>query len=245
MLTTLPDGRTAESWLGGAEGGPLVLFFHGCPDTRWAAMTGEAAARAAGVRLLCVNRPGYGSGGAYAVTMAGRHPDRVTALGVVAALPMDATDTTPVDELVERYRAGFEAFVADVDPTDPDDEALATRWLAGLPDQDAALLASAGPAFVAGSVREALADADGYLRDSALLAHAWAERAEDVRCATRLWYGERDQRSLPGGDWFAERIAGAELVVRPGATHWATLAAHWPDTLAWLDQTVPAASDRP
>jgi len=273
VLTTLPDGRVAQSWLGGAEAGPLVMFFHGCPDTRWAAMTGADAARAAGVRLLCVNRPGYGRstphasshasvaddaaavldvlgvdrvsalgmsvGGAYAVTMAGRHPDRVTALGVVATLPMHASDTTPIDELVERYRPGFAAFVAGVDPDDPDDEGLAARWLADLPDQDAALLASFGPAFVAGSVREALADPGGYLRDAALLTRAWPERAEDVRCPTRLWYGERDERSHSGGDWFAARIAGAELVVRPGATHWATLAAHWPDVLAWLDRTVP------
>lgn len=58
--TTLPDGRTAQLWLGGAGQGPVVVFLHGCPDTRHAAMTGEAAARASGVRLLCVNRPGYG-----------------------------------------------------------------------------------------------------------------------------------------------------------------------------------------
>ena len=56
----LPDGREAQFWFGGAADGPVVLFFHGCPDTRWAARTGEAAARDVGVRLLCVNRPGYG-----------------------------------------------------------------------------------------------------------------------------------------------------------------------------------------
>ena len=38
-----------------------MLFFHGCPDTRRIAMTGEQAAHGTGVRLLCVNRPGYGS----------------------------------------------------------------------------------------------------------------------------------------------------------------------------------------
>jgi pimeloyl-ACP methyl ester carboxylesterase len=58
--TVLPDGRSVQYWLGGAGSGPVVLFFHGCPDTRWAARTGEAAAREAGARLLCVNRQGYG-----------------------------------------------------------------------------------------------------------------------------------------------------------------------------------------
>lgn len=63
---TLPDGRTAQLWVGGAADGPVVLFCHGCPDTRHAAMTGEQAAREAGVRLLAVNRPGYGDSDAHA-----------------------------------------------------------------------------------------------------------------------------------------------------------------------------------
>ena len=59
----LTGHRVAQLWLGGADTGPVVLFFHGCPDTRWAARSGEEAAREAGVRLLCVNRPGYGASG--------------------------------------------------------------------------------------------------------------------------------------------------------------------------------------
>jgi pimeloyl-ACP methyl ester carboxylesterase len=57
----LPDGRWAQFWSGGADTGPTVLVCHGTPDTRWVARTGEAAARATGLRLLCVNRPGYGA----------------------------------------------------------------------------------------------------------------------------------------------------------------------------------------
>lgn len=59
-LLTLPDGRRAQFWQGGAASGPVVFFFHGCPDTRLAARTGDAAARRGGVRLVAVNRPGYG-----------------------------------------------------------------------------------------------------------------------------------------------------------------------------------------
>src|SRR5215217_6342036 len=59
----LAGGRVAQLWLGGADGGPVVLFFHGCPDTRWAARSRESTAREVGVRLLCVNRPGYGASG--------------------------------------------------------------------------------------------------------------------------------------------------------------------------------------
>ena len=56
----LPDGRRAQLWEGGDPEGRAVFFLHGCPDTRHAAYPGDAAARRAGVRLVAVNRPGYG-----------------------------------------------------------------------------------------------------------------------------------------------------------------------------------------
>jgi pimeloyl-ACP methyl ester carboxylesterase len=56
----LGDGRILRYW-SSATDGPIVLFFHGCPDTRRIAMTGADAAREVGVRLLAFNRPGYGS----------------------------------------------------------------------------------------------------------------------------------------------------------------------------------------
>ena len=59
-LVTLPDGRVAQLWQGGTPAGPVVFFLHGCPDTRRAAFSGAEAARRAGVRLVAVNRPGYG-----------------------------------------------------------------------------------------------------------------------------------------------------------------------------------------
>jgi pimeloyl-ACP methyl ester carboxylesterase len=59
-LLRLPDGRQAQYWSGGDQDGPVVFFLHGCPDTRHAAYCGDAAARRTGVRLIAVNRPGYG-----------------------------------------------------------------------------------------------------------------------------------------------------------------------------------------
>lgn len=56
----LPDGRRVQLWQGGAPSGPVVFFLHGCPDTRRAAFPGDGAAARAGVRLVAVNRPGYG-----------------------------------------------------------------------------------------------------------------------------------------------------------------------------------------
>src|SRR3954447_8704087 len=59
-VVLLPDGRRLQHWVGGAAEGPVVVLLHGCPDTRHVAVGGDAAARRAGVRLVALNRPGYG-----------------------------------------------------------------------------------------------------------------------------------------------------------------------------------------
>lgn len=243
----LPDGRRAQWWLGGADAGPLVAFLHGCPDTRHAAMTGHEAARAVGVRLLAVNRPGYGRsdvhestqtsvaadlmavadavgadtlallgmsiGGSYAVTAAAAHDNRVRALGLVAT-QFDRHEPGSVADVVARFRPGYEEWVAGIDPGDPDDAALAERWRSGLPPPDAALLAELPDHALAASVREALAQHDGYLRDAALAFRDWERRPEEVGCPTHLWYGELDTAAPPAeGELLASRIPGSRLVV--------------------------------
>lgn len=272
---TLPDDRPAQLWLGGADEGPVVLFFHGCPDTRWAARFADVDARDAGVRLLCVNRPGYGRsgrdasthasvaddaaavldhlqvsevaalgmsvGGAYAAAFASRHPTRTRALGIVATLPMDGTASGTVEEAMEQARPEFESWAARVDVEDPDDAALAARWAGSLPAQDAAIVQRLPAADVAASAREALVDHHGFLRDAALLHRPWDIDLASVACPTHLWYGEADERALPGATWFADRIPQASLVVRPGTTHLATLADHWPEILAALTGRPPTA----
>lgn len=81
----LPGGRRAQYWSGGADDGPLVVFLHGCPDTRRAAMTGHEAARAAGVRLLAVNRPGYGTSEVHESTQSSVADDLMCVAGHVGA----------------------------------------------------------------------------------------------------------------------------------------------------------------
>ena len=118
---------------------------------------------------------------------------------------------------------------------DPDNAALAARWLGSLPVDDAALLGAAlSTADLAASVREALACHDGYLRDAALLYSDWGFDLSDVRCPTHLWFGAQDDRNPPStGHWWADHIAGAELTVTP-TTHLATLLANWPQILRTL-----------
>jgi pimeloyl-ACP methyl ester carboxylesterase len=88
----LSDGRALRYW-SSATPGPVVLFFHGCPDSRRMAMTGAKAAYDAGVRLVAFNRPGYGSSTAAASSHTSVARDAVELLDLwgidrVAALGM-------------------------------------------------------------------------------------------------------------------------------------------------------------
>lgn len=241
-----------ELWVGGADDGPLVVLFHGCPDTRHVAMTGDEAARQVGVRLACVNRPGYGTvaplpftpgsvADAAVVTARVLGHDRFAALGmsvggqyataaaarhpdVVAALGLVSSQGERTGPPADR--AGYEAWVAGIRPDDEDDAALAARWYEALPATDAALLAAQGDAAVAAGVREALAQPDGYLRDAELAFSPWPHRVEDVRCPVRAWSGALDDQ--------AATFPGVEQVVHPDTTHLAALLAHWHDVLSVL-----------
>ncbi len=81
----LPDGRGLDLWEGGDPGGRPVVFFHGCPDSRLAAVPGDEAARVAGARLVAFSRPGYGGsdpGESDHVSVADDTPALADALGI-------------------------------------------------------------------------------------------------------------------------------------------------------------------
>ncbi len=232
------------------------------------------------MRLVSVNRPGYGRsspaasthasvaddaatvldslgigavaalgmsvGGAYAAGFAARHADRVSGLGVVGTLPMPTTGEaagSTVTEAMAALRPEFEAWAASMDVSDPDDEAVAARWTASLPEQDGALVGARPAREVAAAAREALASYDGYLRDAALTFRPWDVDVSAVRCPTWLWYGGADERARPGADWFAAQIPHATVTIRPEVTHWATLAAYWDEILTTLTSGGRAASE--
>ncbi len=56
----LPDGRVVEFWDGGDPHGRPVLMHPGTPATRVLGVWGHWPAVRAGLRLIAVNRPGYG-----------------------------------------------------------------------------------------------------------------------------------------------------------------------------------------
>ena len=199
---------------------------------------------------------GMSVGGPYALACAARHHDRVAAAAIVSAPGMAVEMRPPVhrDDLSEDQtaffrrlaavsvvdgmtlvRPEFEQYVAQLDPGDPDEDALAGRWLEGLPPEDAELMVSLPASDVAASVRESLAQLDGYLRDAVVTFRGWPFDLADVRCPVSLWYGDLDANAPPrNGLWLAERISSATLSVREQTSHLGALLHQWEPILTTL-----------
>ena len=73
--TTLPDGRVLAYDDVGDPTGAVVVYLHGAAESRLARPPDDAVAAAGGVRLLAVDRPGYGRSDPAAPTRAGAAHD--------------------------------------------------------------------------------------------------------------------------------------------------------------------------
>jgi pimeloyl-ACP methyl ester carboxylesterase len=201
-------------------------------------------------------------GGIYALACAALHPDRVLRAAAVAT-PGESPRMTPpwprddLDDAGRRFFAGLAAGSVDdnlalvtpdfmayrdrVDPDDPDNEALAERWLGFLPDDDRFLLERGTALDRAAAAREAVGNPSGYLADAAVAFRPWDFRVEDVRCPVSLWYGEHDANApVRNGRWLAGALPDATLHELPGVGHLGSLLTGWPAILTDL-----VAADRP
>lgn len=79
---TLPEGRTLGYDDVGDPGGAVVVYLHGTPDSRLARHPDDTLAARAGVRLLAVDRPGYGRSSPAASSFAEDLATLLDALGI-------------------------------------------------------------------------------------------------------------------------------------------------------------------
>lgn len=195
---------------------------------------------------------GMSVGGTFALACAALAPDRVVRAALVATpgesprmdppYPRDDVDDTAAElfralasgtpeESRELMRPDFSAWRSRIDPDDPDDGALAQRWLGSLPPEDRPF--ADGPvADVAAAAREALGSPDGYLSDAALVFARWPFRVEEVGCPVTLWYGGRDAQAPPrNGRWLADHLPDAALHVQPRLGHLESLGRSWEPVL--------------
>ena len=76
---------------------------------------------------------------------------------------------------------------------------------------------------------------DGFAFDNLAWGATWDIDPRDVSAPTLLWFGALDVACPPAhGQWYADRIAGSELVILAGETHMDVVDGHWPEVLAGL-----------
>ena len=77
---TLPDGRDLGFTDGGRDDGPVVVYLHGAPGSRLDVSSIEAASRDEGVRVVALDRPGYGTSSPHPRRTMDQFPRDVAAL---------------------------------------------------------------------------------------------------------------------------------------------------------------------
>jgi pimeloyl-ACP methyl ester carboxylesterase len=194
---------------------------------------------------------GWSSGGPGALAAAARHPMRVAAVAAVASqVPIEADADPAVFAAIDPVITMRTEIMATMSP---DDFAVEIAPLVGIESVSFDL---AREMVVEGKDGPYLADlesVDGLLDRLALVAVAatarglagverdmrsmvspWPFDLGTIRVPTVLWYGTEDRRFGPAaGQWLADRIPGARLVVVEGASHLLPLV-RWREVLADL-----------
>jgi pimeloyl-ACP methyl ester carboxylesterase len=111
-----------------------------------------------------------------------------------------------------------------------DDEARVDAFFGGSPPQD-----PYRRSLWAANLTDVLERPDGYVFDNLAWGAVWDIDPREVVAPTVLWYGDADVACPPSiGEWYADQIAGAELVVLVGEDHAAVASGHWGEHLTSL-----------
>lgn len=207
----------------------------------------DTAALAALLGLAEYAVMGISGGGPFAVATAVADPDRVGAVAVVGGVGPWRVLDEPTDEDLEdrghlaRLDAGDVTAARDGLRRTAERDMGAWRAL----DDDArvdAILASdvesplthddAYRALWAANMALVLDKLDGYVLDNLAWGGVWDVDPSDVVAPSLVW--DADGEGGRHGRWYADRMAGSELVIFPGEGHLDVCDSHWPEVLAGL-----------
>lgn len=188
---------------------------------------------------------GSSGGGPFAVATALSDPGGVRALGVVGGIGpwrlLEAPAHLPEDrEILALLDAGDVAGAWEGFRRQSQDD------LGGAALDDAVGLMFTGEesslihderyrAIWADNMRVVLENLDGDVFDNLAWGGIWDADPRHVEAPSLLWYGELDEHCPPAhGQWYADRIAGSQLIVFPSGGHFDIIDGHWPEVLAGL-----------
>jgi pimeloyl-ACP methyl ester carboxylesterase len=219
-----PDGRTIEALVGGDPDGFGLLFHGGSPSAVAAYPPFDEAARALGLRLVTLSRPGYG--GSTPRPAPGRYADDVVeSVAVLDHLDIGEFITLGWSGggpralacaalLPDRCRAA--ASLAGVAPYLGD----GLDWFAGMAEAMGGLVTPVDKAMVTDEFADWMsrtfnaAGAQGAIgvRDDGIAAVSpWGFDLADIRVPVAIWQGRQDAM-VPFGhaEWLATHVPGAE-----------------------------------
>lgn len=177
---------------------------------------------------------GWSLGGAYAAATAHGLAERVVALGLVASTIPPTWDD--MREELNRMDSVMLRLAESAAPVDRAIFALLRAEAAHLPKAFArqAGVEGAAAASLPEATAEGLTDTRGVLDDYHVFGAPWGFEPSDLRVPTHLWQGDADELVPPSwGERLAAAIAGAELHVVEGGTHFLAYD-RWDDILGTL-----------
>lgn len=262
-----PDSRWArhpDDDLAAAAGVRLLAVDRpGCgrsdpdPGRTLSTVADDLAAACAHLGITSVGVLPWSAGAPYAVALAARHPDLVSAIGLAAPLvPVTAYATPEVAEAAGAGRRLFAEMAAEMTPDEvatevapylvPDPatpEAVAARMLEESDASRSAELASVPGAFdqlVAATIEAVAHGRLGLHQDTATQAAPPDVELGGCRAPTTVWVGTDDEVApLAFGRWWAELLPCAHLRVLDGASH-ALALTHWSELLDAVRDPGPA-----
>jgi pimeloyl-ACP methyl ester carboxylesterase len=203
QILLLPDGRRLSWGEYGDPRGKPVLYFHGIPGSRHEALLLEPGLAGGGIRLIAVNRPGFGSSDLKTGRRFTDWPSDVIALAGVG--PLDARGATrgmsPGNVLIFKYCKYFPGLLAGLfrsmtgDGLEKSLDNLIRSM--SLPDKEL-LKQSRLREIVRADLSEALAGGpDGIVYEVGLYSETWGFDPAEITMSVTLWHGGEDRNVPP------------------------------------------------
>lgn len=233
--TTTTAGGTAYRVQGAPDGIPVVAL-HGTPGSRFSGTPARDALHALGLRVITLDRPGYGDtpGGEArpARELAQDLLDVLDHAGVAGPVGVLAGGGgTPAGLALAALHPERVAALTLVWPLAPGGSDAGSpgmdqhEWVRGMDEQQRMLhvLALQDPVFLRDQLELGLgahAGAEGIVLDLVQVQEPWGIDPADVRCPVDVWWG-MDSAVSPAGHavWLSDHLTGAQVQEHPQEEH--------------------------